>query len=144
MVRRQKRRLITGVSTSDADPASGIAPGNAAAQPVSYPRQVHDQELEGRSFVDGAERWRWLCHSSPEECFSVNDMGEGITAGDLPQIFERFYRAVKSRSRSRGGAGLGLTIAKTLVDAMDGEIGVESTVGQGSHFWFTLPVAASD
>lgn len=76
--------------------------------------------------------------------FSVNDTGEGIAAEDLPHIFERFYRADKSRASSRGGAGLGLTIAKTLVEAMGGTIGVESTVGQGSHFWFTLPIVATE
>ncbi len=76
--------------------------------------------------------------------FSVNDTGEGIAAEDLPHIFERFYRADKSRARSRGGAGLGLTIAQTLVEAMGGTIGVASTLGQGSSFWFTLPIATAD
>ena len=71
---------------------------------------------------------------------SVRDTGEGIAAEDLPHVFDRFYRGDKSRSRSSGGTGLGLAIAKTLIEAMGGRIGVESEVGQGSEFWFTLPV----
>lgn len=72
--------------------------------------------------------------------FSVQDDGEGIAAGDLPHIFERFYRADPSRSRATGGAGLGLAIAKHLVQLHGGEIGVESSPGEGARFYFTLPV----
>jgi len=71
---------------------------------------------------------------------SVSDTGEGIPAQDLPYIFERFYRVDKSRTRATGGSGLGLTIAKRLVEAHGGEISVQSELGKGSRFSFTLPV----
>ena len=69
----------------------------------------------------------------------VRDTGEGIAAQDVPHVFERFYRADKSRARSSGGTGLGLAIAKAWIEAMGGSIGVESEIGKGSMFWFTLP-----
>ena len=69
----------------------------------------------------------------------VHDTGHGIDAQDLPHIFERFYRGEKSRSRATGGAGLGLAIAKGLVEAHGGDIGVESTPDRGTRFFFTLP-----
>jgi signal transduction histidine kinase len=72
---------------------------------------------------------------------SVADTGEGIPAEDLPNIFERFYRADKSRARATGGSGLGLTIAKRLVKAHGGNIEVQSELGKGSRFSFTLPVS---
>ncbi len=72
---------------------------------------------------------------------AVTDTGEGIPAEDLPNIFERFYRVDKSRSRATGGHGLGLTIAKRLVEAHGGKIEVQSEIGKGSRFAFTLPVA---
>jgi len=68
----------------------------------------------------------------------VIDTGEGIGADDLPNIFERFYRGEKSRSRSTGGAGLGLAIARGIVEAHGGDIGVESGEG-GTRFFFTIP-----
>jgi signal transduction histidine kinase len=71
---------------------------------------------------------------------SVEDTGEGIPAEDLPNIFERFYRVDKSRARATGGAGLGLAIAKSLVEAHGGRIEVRSEEGKGSRFSFTLPV----
>ncbi len=71
----------------------------------------------------------------------VSDTGEGISADDLPRVFEQFYRGEKSRSRATGGAGLGLAIAKGIVEAHDGRIWVESTPGQGTHFCFTVPAA---
>jgi signal transduction histidine kinase len=73
----------------------------------------------------------------------VADTGEGITAQDLPRVFERSYRSEKSRSRQSGGAGLGLSIAKGIVEAHGGHIWVNSKPGQGSVFSFTLPKAAA-
>jgi signal transduction histidine kinase len=72
---------------------------------------------------------------------SVADTGEGIPAQDVPYIFERFYRVDKSRSRATGGSGLGLTIARRLVEAHGGTIEVESQVGRGSVFTFDIPQA---
>ncbi len=72
---------------------------------------------------------------------SVADTGEGVPSEDLPMIFERFYRVDKSRTRHTGGSGLGLTIAKRLVEAHGGKISVESRPGKGSIFTFTLPVS---
>jgi signal transduction histidine kinase len=72
---------------------------------------------------------------------SVSDTGEGIPAEDLSNMFERFYRVDKSRTRSRGGTGLGLTITKRLVEAHGGTIEVQSELGKGSRFTFSIPVA---
>jgi len=71
----------------------------------------------------------------------VSDTGEGIPAEDLPNIFERFYRVDRSRARATGGSGLGLTIARRLVEAHGGQITVQSELGKGSSFSFTLPIA---
>lgn len=71
--------------------------------------------------------------------FSVTDTGEGILASDLPHIFERFYRGEKSRSRATGGAGLGLAIARGIVEAHGGTIGVTSERGKGACFSFSIP-----
>jgi histidine kinase len=73
---------------------------------------------------------------------SVQDNGIGIASDDLAHIFERFYRVDKSRSRAGGGSGIGLTIARHLVEAHNGRIWAESPgLGQGSAFFFTLPLA---
>jgi signal transduction histidine kinase len=79
-----------------------------------------------------------------EVLVSVQDTGIGIAAEHLPYVFNRFYRADRSRARVSGGSGIGLTIAKHLVDTHGGRIWVESPgEGQGSTFTFTLPVAKS-
>jgi two-component system phosphate regulon sensor histidine kinase PhoR len=72
---------------------------------------------------------------------SVSDTGIGIPSEHQARIFERFYRVDKARSRSLGGTGLGLAIVKHLVQAMGGEVYVESEPGRGSTFRFTLPRA---
>ncbi len=71
---------------------------------------------------------------------SVSDTGPGIGAEDLERVFDRFYRVDPSRARSTGGAGLGLTIARQLVEAHGGSIRVASEVGRGTVFSFYLPV----
>jgi two-component system phosphate regulon sensor histidine kinase PhoR len=77
---------------------------------------------------------------------AVRDSGVGIPEEDLPRVFERFYRVDKARSRDLGGTGLGLSIVKHLVQAMDGDVDVESREGEGTVFQFSLPRAqdASD
>jgi signal transduction histidine kinase len=75
--------------------------------------------------------------------FRVRDTGVGIAPEYLSRVFERFYRIEKSRTRALGGSGIGLTIAKALIEAMHGAIRVESAgLDQGSAFTFTLPIAA--
>ncbi len=77
---------------------------------------------------------------SDEVTFTVSDTGIGIPQADQPRIFERFYRVDVARSREVGGTGLGLAIAKHLVEVHGGRIWVDSEVGQGSQFHFTVPI----
>ncbi|MDX2270736.1 MAG: HAMP domain-containing sensor histidine kinase [Cyanobacteriota bacterium] len=78
------------------------------------------------------ERWVWV---------SVQDTGCGIATEDLPFVFERFWRADRSRSHASGGSGIGLAITRRLVELQGGRIEVESQLGQGSTFRFCLPMA---
>jgi signal transduction histidine kinase len=82
-----------------------------------------------------------LLSSKQYVAVSVSDQGPGISSDDLPYIWDRFYRADKSRARNYGGTGLGLAITKKLVQAMQGDIRVDSHVNKGSTFTFTLPIA---
>jgi len=89
--------------------------------------------LEVRSVsVDGAPMLR----------FEIHDTGIGIAGDDLPRVFESFTQIDSSRTRRFGGTGLGLAICKGLVEALGGTIGVNSRMGQGSCFWFHVPLAA--
>ena len=72
--------------------------------------------------------------------FTVSDTGIGIPTADQPRIFERFYRVDAARSREAGGTGLGLAIAKHLIEVHGGRIWVESEVGVGSRFHFSVPL----
>jgi two-component system, OmpR family, phosphate regulon sensor histidine kinase PhoR len=71
--------------------------------------------------------------------FEIEDKGIGIPESELPHIFDRFYTVDKARSRQTGGAGLGLSIVRTIVEKHRGEIAVFSQVGQGTHFKITIP-----
>jgi signal transduction histidine kinase len=70
---------------------------------------------------------------------SVKDSGIGIAGHDLPRIFERFYRAEQPQHNQQAGSGLGLSLAKWIVDLHKGSIFVESTLGEGSCFRVGLP-----
>ena len=72
--------------------------------------------------------------------FSVRDHGEGIDPADLPHVFDRFYRSDPSRTRSTGGAGLGLAICKAVVERAGGSIALTSQPGQGTTVTVRLPL----
>ena len=75
---------------------------------------------------------------------AVRDTGEGIAAGDIGRLFDPTFRSDAARTRESGGAGLGLAIAKGIVEAHGGRIWADSTLGQGSTFTFTLPTRRSE
>jgi two-component system sensor histidine kinase BaeS len=71
---------------------------------------------------------------------SVADTGQGIAQEDLPHIFDRYYQGMQAKEKRVGGSGIGLTVVKELVEAHKGRVWVQSAPGQGSTFYFTLPV----
>jgi signal transduction histidine kinase len=75
--------------------------------------------------------------------FEVEDTGIGIPEADVNRVFERFYRVDKARDRAQGSTGLGLSIVKHLVQAMRGQVRVNSKFGKGTTFRVTLPRAGS-
>jgi two-component system phosphate regulon sensor histidine kinase PhoR len=76
-----------------------------------------------------------------EVVFTVADNGIGIPQAEQERIFERFYRVDEGRSREVGGTGLGLSIARHIAEAHGGRVWVESAIGQGSRFHFSVPIA---
>jgi signal transduction histidine kinase len=74
----------------------------------------------------------------------VRDTGIGIAETDLPNVFERFYRADKARTRESGGVGLGLSIGRWITEVHAGTIEVQSSPGHGSVFQVRLPIAKSN
>lgn len=135
---KQDQMILKGVSISTGAPQK-LPPVNVDSRRIS---QVLYNLLENA--IAHTEKGGNITVTAQEENnrvkISVTDTGEGIPAEDLPNIFERFYRVDKSRARATGGSGLGLTIAKRLVEAHGGKIEARSELGKGSCFSFTLPV----
>ena len=73
----------------------------------------------------------------------VEDEGDGIKKEDLPYIWDRYYKIDKTHKRSSAGSGIGLAIVREILELHQARYGVRSQVGQGSVFWFALPLAAS-
>ena len=99
---------------------------NLLSNALKYTQPGGAVDVQARSMSAGVE-------------IRVADTGIGIAPGDLPRIFERFYRADNSRSRATGGAGIGLSIAKAIVEAHGGTISASSLPGRGSEFLISLP-----
>ena len=128
--------------TFDAGAAGSNAPGRLVKFDRTRIEQVMNNLLQNAVAHTPAGGRISVAVEEGEELLSVTvaDSGEGIPSEDLPHVFDRLYRVDPSRTRSTGGAGLGLTIAKQLVEAHGGGIRVESALGKGSAFTFTLPV----
>jgi signal transduction histidine kinase len=133
----QRKAMAKGVSLAVQLPES-LPPVRVDAQRISQVMRdilenAVEHTTEGDSIVVSARpQGSWVE-------INVADNGEGISAEHLPNIFERFYRVDKSRTRATGGSGLGLTIVKYLVEAHGGKIEARSQPGKGSRFIFTVP-----
>jgi len=116
--------------------AAQLSLPGAAPQRIPTPRQVGDS---------GVPNLFGPFSGQAQGCvvvLTVQDNGEGIAADVLPHVFDRFYRGESARSQPDGESGLGLAIAKSIVEAHGGTITAASTLGQGTTFTLTLPVAA--
>jgi two-component system phosphate regulon sensor histidine kinase PhoR len=137
---------LTGmVLDSDVTLESGGATGAIVLADEDALTQVFGNLIENAMKYGKGGRRVLVGAREREDCveFSVQDFGPGIAFEHLDRIFERFYRVDKARSRESGGTGLGLAIAKHIVLAHGGTIRVESELGFGATFLFTLPLAVS-
>ena len=90
--------------------------------------------------LPGGELLISLRRAEDDAILKISDTGVGIPEASLPQIFERFYRVDKARSRKSGGSGLGLAIVHSIVERNKGQISVDSTVGEGTTFTVIFPI----
>ena len=149
------RLSVLQLVQSCVETAQRVATGKHLRVSVNLPSSVPDIVADRRRLAEvlqnlldnamqytpsGGEIVVSVSSDQAEVTFTVSDTGIGIPQVDQPRIFERFYRVDVARSREVGGTGLGLSIAKHLVEAHGGRIWVESEVGHGSQFYFTVPV----
>ncbi|MEU7481857.1 ATP-binding protein [Lentzea sp. NPDC042327] len=116
-------------------------PVHATADPVRLRQALGNLVANSVRYTPaGGEVIVKLFEDNGNAVVEVTDTGTGIAAEDLPHVFDRFWRADKSRSRSTGGSGLGLAITRHLVEAHGGTVSVTSAPGEGSTFRISLPV----
>ena len=123
--------------------------------PDNLPLVVADRDRVGQVLINlisnaikyspgGGEVSIAAAHSGDLVTVSVSDQGLGVSREDQKRLFTKFYRVDTAMTREIGGTGLGLSICKTIIELLGGEIGCKSKPGQGSTFWFSLPVASSE
>lgn len=149
------RKLATEVASVHQSTASakGIAfavdiaddlPDSVHADPTRLRQILHNLLNNAVKFTETGEVRLELRHDDGGIAFRVHDTGPGIPADMQEKVFEKFRQVDAFLTRSHGGTGLGLTLARHLVELMGGSMGLRSTVGEGSTFYFTLPVAAAE
>lgn len=109
---------------------------------ADYPKieQVLDNLISNAlKYTNNGEVSLFYAIADKKVTISVRDTGIGIADEHIANLFDRFYRTDKARSRDSGGTGLGLSVVKSILDAHGSDIHVESSLGSGSTFWFTLP-----
>jgi signal transduction histidine kinase len=113
----------------------GLGAGNSVSE-----RETIQGERENSCFPIAQSPSPQSPIPNPTVLFTVKDQGRGIPTDKIESIFERFHQVDASDSRKKGGTGLGLAICRSIVQQHGGRIWVESTLGEGSTFYFTLPV----
>ena len=132
IIQTQRKGLTITVDCPDNLPAVLVDPTRMEQVLVNLIHNAIKFTPEGGSITLQAE------NAAEKVQFSIQDTGIGITAEDLPRIFEKFFKS--DRARSGGGTGLGLAIAKHLVEAHGGKIWAESQENVGSTFFFSVPI----
>jgi signal transduction histidine kinase len=125
--------------------ASEVRPAVVEGEPKRLEQVVVNLLSNALRYTDAGGEVTVSVHTDGDQAMlSVQDTGIGIAAEDLPRVFTRFWRGEKSRSRDTGGAGIGLSIVKELVQAHGGEVTVRSKPGEGSVFVVSLPLAEAE
>ncbi|MFD7550494.1 sensor histidine kinase [Streptomyces sp. NPDC059816] len=137
---------VTLTVSASTGPAEGGGPDDPVVDPVRLRQAVGNLVTNAiRHTPSGGEVTVRAARSEPEGdlVLEVSDTGEGLTAEQLPYVFDRFWRAEKSRNRRTGGSGLGLSIVRRLTEAHGGTVSVSSTVDVGSVFTLRIPARGS-
>lgn len=142
----EAEQMAASFAEKDVGLESELAPARIAGDPDRLAQIVANLLSNALRYTEPGGRvlLRVAGEEGPRAVLEVSDTGIGIDAEELPQIFKRFWRADKSRSRTTGGAGIGLAIVRELVSAHDGRVEVESHPGRGSRFSVSFALATTN